>query len=127
MITHDLGVIARISHRIIVMYAGKIVEEGPTLFFESPAHPYTRGLLKSIPRLGERSAWAYPAAGDQRNRAQHLRRAARLQLQPALFGGHADLLAGSPAAFRCGDGHRVRCWLLPAIEVNVAPLLEVRI
>ena len=56
MITHDLGVIAEIAKRIVVMYAGKVVEEGPTdAIFENPKHPYTQGLLKSIPKLGERA------------------------------------------------------------------------
>ena len=113
MITHDLGVIARISQRIIVMYAGKIVEEGPTaVFFESPAHPYTRGLLKSIPRLGERSRLG-------RTRLQEIK-----GIVPSIF----DLPPGcsfnprcseampicsqeAPPLFDVGDGHRVRCWL----------------
>ncbi len=56
MITHDLGVIAEIALRIVVMYAGKVVEEGPTeAIFEDPKHPYTQGLLQSIPKLGERA------------------------------------------------------------------------
>jgi peptide/nickel transport system ATP-binding protein/oligopeptide transport system ATP-binding protein len=113
MITHDLGVIARIAQRIIVMYAGKIVEEGPTaVFFESPAHPYTRGLLKSIPRLGERSRLG-------RTRLQEIR-----GIVPSIF----DLPPGcsfnprcseampicsrdTPPLFDVGGGHRVRCWL----------------
>ena len=113
MITHDLGVIARISQRIIVMYAGKIVEAGPTaVFFESPAHPYTRGLLKSIPRLGERSRLG-------RTRLQEIK-----GIVPSIF----DLPPGcsfnprcseampicsqeAPPLFDVGDGHRVRCWL----------------
>jgi oligopeptide/dipeptide ABC transporter ATP-binding protein len=49
-ITHDLGVIAEIARRVIVMYAGRIVEQAPVAdIFESPCHPYTRGLLGSIP------------------------------------------------------------------------------
>ena len=113
VITHDLGVIARIAQRIIVMYAGKIVEEGLTaVFFESPAHPYTRGLLKSIPRLGERSRLG-------RNRLQEIK-----GIVPSIF----DLPSGcsfnprcsealpicsqeAPPLFDLGDGHRVRCWL----------------
>ena len=113
MITHDLGVIARISQRIIVMYAGKIVEAGPTaVFFESPAHPYTRGLLKSIPKLGERSRLG-------RTRLQEIK-----GIVPSIF----DLPPGcsfnprcsetmpicsreAPPLFDVGDGHRVRCWL----------------
>ena len=54
LITHDLGVVAGITDRIIVMYAGKIVEEGPTEeVFADPQHPYTQGLLRSVPRLDE--------------------------------------------------------------------------
>jgi oligopeptide/dipeptide ABC transporter ATP-binding protein len=52
MITHDLGVVAGLCHRVAVMYAGKIVEEGPIDdMFAHPKHPYTRGLLASTPRL----------------------------------------------------------------------------
>jgi len=55
LITHDLGVIAETCDRVSVMYAGKIVETAPvTRLFQSPAHPYTRGLLASIPRLESR-------------------------------------------------------------------------
>ena len=51
-ITHNLGVAAEISDRIVVMYAGRVVEEGDTCdIFTAPRHPYTRGLLRSIPRL----------------------------------------------------------------------------
>jgi peptide/nickel transport system ATP-binding protein len=52
LITHDLGVIAETCDRVVVMYAGKIVEKG-TVFdvFDNPSHPYTKGLLESIPRL----------------------------------------------------------------------------
>lgn len=54
-ITHDLGVIAEIADRVIVMYKGKIVEEGDVLsIFESPKHPYTKGLLACRPPLGKR-------------------------------------------------------------------------
>ncbi len=52
MITHDLGVIAEIADRVIVMYAGEIVEEGTAgEIFKQPSHPYTHGLLRSIPNL----------------------------------------------------------------------------
>ena len=56
IITHDLGVVAEIAQRIVVMYAGQVVEEGTTRdIFNHPTHPYTRGLLRSVPKLGERS------------------------------------------------------------------------
>jgi peptide/nickel transport system ATP-binding protein/oligopeptide transport system ATP-binding protein len=56
LITHDLGVVAEMAQRTIVMYAGRVVEQGPTdSLFKEPAHPYTRGLLQSVPRLGKRT------------------------------------------------------------------------
>jgi peptide/nickel transport system ATP-binding protein len=60
LITHDLGIVARIATRVVVMYAGQVVETGPAeAIFRAPAHPYTRGLLDCIPvpgrtRRGER-------------------------------------------------------------------------
>jgi oligopeptide transport system ATP-binding protein len=54
LITHDLGVVAGLSDRVMVMYAGRIVEEAPVeAMFEAPQHPYTLGLLRSTPRLEE--------------------------------------------------------------------------
>jgi peptide/nickel transport system ATP-binding protein len=54
LITHDLGVVAEMADNVSVMYAGKIVEESPVNeLFEDPKHPYTQGLLASIPVLGE--------------------------------------------------------------------------
>ena len=56
MITHDLGVIAETAQRVVVFYAGKIVETAPVdALFAAARHPYTLGLLKSVPRLGQRS------------------------------------------------------------------------
>ena len=55
LITHDLGVVAETCSRVIVMYAGNIVEEAPVEeLFERPQHPYTEGLIGSVPRLGRR-------------------------------------------------------------------------
>jgi oligopeptide/dipeptide ABC transporter ATP-binding protein len=52
LITHNLGVVARYAERVMVMYAGRIVEEGPVAqIFSAPRHPYTIGLLRSIPRM----------------------------------------------------------------------------
>jgi oligopeptide/dipeptide ABC transporter ATP-binding protein len=113
LITHDLGVIAEIAQRIVVMYAGKVVEEGQTLaIFEEPKHPYTRGLLKSIPKIGERSRYG-------RQRLQEIS-----GIVPSLY----ELPPGCSFCPRCpesmamcqervpelvdiGGAHRVRCWL----------------
>lgn len=54
-ITHDLGVVAEIADEVAVMYLGRVVERGPVDdIFESPMHPYTRALIRSIPKLGVR-------------------------------------------------------------------------
>ncbi|MFJ6620340.1 ABC transporter ATP-binding protein [Kitasatospora sp. NPDC091335] len=54
MITHDLGVVARVAHEVLVMYGGRAAEQAPVeRLFAQPAHPYTRGLLDSLPRLDD--------------------------------------------------------------------------
>lgn len=109
LITHDLGVIAEIADRVAVMYAGRIVEEGPVrTILRSPAHPYTRGLLASIPQghRGERLAaieGMVPALG------QHPPGCA--------FGPRCPVRLpacerAQPAEVEAGPEHRVRC-LLP--------------
>ena len=113
LITHALGVVAEIAQRIEVMYAGKIVEEAQTLaIFEDPKHPYTRGLLRSIPKLGQR--------------AQHGRQ--RLQeisgIVPSLYelpsgcsfyprcpNAMAICQENAPKLIDLGNDHSVRCWL----------------
>jgi oligopeptide/dipeptide ABC transporter ATP-binding protein len=56
LITHNLGVVAESARRVVVMYCGKVVEEGPVLeIFKQPQHPYTQGLLQSLPRLEEKA------------------------------------------------------------------------
>ena len=58
LITHDLGVIAEMCDRVAVMYAGRVVEQGAVLdIFDRPAHPYTRGLLASRPKISAGSSW----------------------------------------------------------------------
>ncbi|GHE04507.1 ABC transporter ATP-binding protein [Streptomyces alanosinicus] len=64
LITHDLGVVADVADRIAVMYAGKIVESAPVRdIYKAPAHPYTRGLLDSIPRLDQKGQELYAIKG----------------------------------------------------------------
>ena len=55
LITHDLGVVAQMANRVVVMYAGQVVEEAAVMeLFDNPFHPYTQGLLQSMPQLGDR-------------------------------------------------------------------------
>src|SRR5690606_569799 len=57
LITHDLGVVAEVADEVAVMYLGRVVERAPVAeLFRAPRHPYTQGLFRSLPRLGERKA-----------------------------------------------------------------------
>ncbi len=113
LITHDLGVIAEIAQRIVVMYAGKVVEEGRILaIVEDPRHPYTRGLLKSIPKLGERSRY-----GRQRLKEIAGIVPSLYELPPgcSFYPRCPEAMAicqeKAPELTELGGGHRVRCWL----------------
>ena len=64
LITHDLGIVAQIAQNIMVMYAGQCIEYAPTkTLFENPLHPYTRGLLKSIPNVSQKVDMLYSIKG----------------------------------------------------------------
>jgi oligopeptide/dipeptide ABC transporter ATP-binding protein len=66
LVTHDLGVVAGIADRVVVMYAGRVVEEGRvTDVLAAPAHPYTGGLMRAVPRLDPDSAGELPAIPGQ--------------------------------------------------------------
>jgi peptide/nickel transport system ATP-binding protein/oligopeptide transport system ATP-binding protein len=113
MITHDLGVIAEIAQRVIVMYAGKVVEEAAaTAIFEDPKHPYTQGLLQSIPKLGQRSI-----QGRQRLKEISGIVPSLYELAPGCHFSprcpHAMEICSKnpPQMIDLGAGHRVRCFL----------------
>ena len=114
LITHNFGVVADMADRVMVMYAGRKVEEAPVKeLFARPMHPYTRGLMDSIPRLGSSKR----AAG----------RRSRLKEVPGIVPSLAEEIIGCAFAPRCafatersrsqtpaledrGEGHRVACW-----------------
>ena len=86
MITHDLGVIAEMARKVVVMYAGKVVEQAPVeRIFASPNHPYTQGLLQSLPRVDK------DASGGKQ----------RLQEIPGIVPSLLNLPAGCKFASRC--------------------------
>ncbi len=109
LITHDLGVVAQMAGRVVVMYAGQVVEEADRVeLFDRPFHPYTQGLLKSVPRLGAEEK--------------------RLQEIPGLVPALTERVGGCKFAQRCahcfeicrmkepglstvGPEHKARCWL----------------
>ena len=109
LITHDLGVVAEMADYVAVMYAGKIVEEGEvTRLFASPKHPYTQGLLKSKPILGQRRDELFSIPGQVPN---------LLELTPSCYFHDrcADCMdvcrTKEPALGRVGDGQKAACWL----------------
>ena len=94
LITHDLGVVAEMAQRVVVMYAGRKVEEAPVAeLFARPRHPYTRGLLDSIPKLGAASTARRGDATDRnrRHRAVARRTDRRLRVCAALRVRHGAL------------------------------------
>jgi oligopeptide transport system ATP-binding protein len=110
-ITHNLGVAAEIADRIMVMYAGRIVEEGPArAIFREPRMPYTIGLLNSVPRLGmDRSEGTTLAAipGNVPS-PSHLPRGCAFHPRCGFFAaGICD--TETPPLEACGSGHTVRC------------------
>jgi oligopeptide/dipeptide ABC transporter ATP-binding protein len=112
LITHDLGIIAEMASRVIVMYAGHIVEEAPVRdLFKDPRHPYTQGLLGSVPVIGRKA-----------------RMGRRLQEIPGIVPGALEMPSGcrfhprcprvmevcrseEPREVKTGSHRRVRCWL----------------
>jgi len=124
LITHDLGVVAEMAERVAVMYAGEIVEQTDVnTLFDEPLHPYTQGLIGSIPILGEIKE--------------------RLEVIPGSVPNLVNLPPGCRFAPRCQArmqhnlticteqkpeldeikmGHKVRCWLYQSAEGHVPPL-----
>lgn len=104
-VTHDLGVVAEIADRIVVMYAGKIMERGDVFdIFEQPAHPYTQALLRCVPGKGEVTRGIPGTLPDPTNPPHGCRFSARCD--------HAvqECKTGSqPEEFEIEEGHRVSC------------------
>jgi oligopeptide/dipeptide ABC transporter ATP-binding protein len=114
LITHDLGVVAENAHRVVVMYAGRKVEEAPAeVLFEQPGHPYTLGLLGSIPDLDKAAH-----AGGTRPRLNEIKGVVppltRLPpgctFAPRCSFATAQCRAEYPPLLEHRQGHRVACW-----------------
>ena len=108
LITHDLGVIAETADRVAVMYAGRIVEEGPVRsVFHDPRHPYTRGLLASIPggtpgQPLRAIKGTVPMLGELPSGCA---------FNPRCPDRFEPCTAETPAAFAIGPDHTARCYL----------------
>ncbi len=108
MITHDLGVVARMADRVAVMYAGRIVEESDTdTLFGAPRHPYTWGLLDSIPRLdGDRHAPLTPIPG---NPPSLIALPSGCSFRPRCPSAGEVCANERPSLCEVGEGHRASC------------------
>jgi oligopeptide/dipeptide ABC transporter ATP-binding protein len=109
-ISHDMGVVAAISHRIAVMYLGRIVETAPTTeLFAAPRHPYTRALLDAVPvpRIGGRRQAAMAAAVEPPMAG--LTGGAGCRYRDRCPLADARCAAEEPALVQRGDGHEVAC------------------
>ena len=101
LITHDLGVVAEIAERVMVMYAGRKVEEAPVAeLFRSPRHPYTRGLLSAVPKLGSSLAATQT----------------RLAEIPGVVPNLKQRIAGCVFASRCAFARDLCRHVAPALE-----------
>jgi len=122
LITHDLGVVAETTQRVVVMYAGRKVEEAPVeVLFEEPLHPYTRGLMRAIPRLDIEA----DAAGT-RPRLQEIPGLVPILTRPIVGCAFAPRCgfatdrcrAEPPPIVDAGAGHTVACWEVERVRMS---------
>ena len=112
LITHAMGVVAEVAQRVVVMYAGKVVEEAPVReLFAHPRHPYTQGLIRSIPRID--------LAAHHKVRLEAIPGTVPKLIEPAegcrfaarCKHARAECLQATPALRVVAPGHRVACIL----------------
>jgi len=108
LITHDLGVVAENADRVAIMYAGLILETAPVReIYANPVHPYTRGLLACIPRVGERRKRLVPIEGSVPKPGFHNEGCSFLERCDESF---APCRGEVPPLKEVQPGHWVRCW-----------------
>src|SRR5580693_193750 len=115
-ITHDLGVVAQVTDRIAVTYAGQIVEEGPALeVLERPRHPYTAGLLRASPQLVRHKLEPIPGAVPSLRALPP-----GCAFEPRCPVRIAECSAAMPTLREAGPGHRARCILIEEMNTKIA-------
>ena len=111
LITHDLGVVAEVADEVVVMYAGRVVERAPVqALFEAPQHPYTIGLLGSVPRLDVQRTRLAAIEGQVPN---PLRRGAGCGFADRCPFADAHCRADAPTLREVGPRHESACWKAP--------------
>lgn len=107
-ITHDLGVVAETCDRVMVMYAGRIVEKtNVTELFTNPSHPYTQGLLKAIPRLNAKREHLYVIKGMVPHFADM---PFGCSFHPRCPYAHDKCVEQKPTLREIKEGHLAACW-----------------
>jgi len=107
LITHNLGLVAKMCHRVAVLYCGRIVEDAPVKeLFKEPKHPYTRGLLASLPRGEKGDVELYTIPGQLPNPLYH---PPGCHFFPRCSFGYEKCSEVPPMEWSSED-HRVRCW-----------------
>ena len=120
LITHDLGMVAEVADDIVVMYAGKVVEEADVFdLFDAPSHPYTQGLLNSLPSPEHRVEELTPIRGQPPDLS---RVPVGCSFAPRCDYRMEVCTREEPPFRDMADGHRSRCWLEHAPEPGGAPL-----
>lgn len=109
LITHDLGVVANMCDRVVVMYAGKVVEEGDVrTILKSPKHPYTKGLIRSLPKLSKREERLYSIPGNV-PKPGSIRAGCRFA--PRCEEAFEMCFKEEPELLQMKEGHHCRCFL----------------
>ncbi|BAI74351.1 peptide/nickel transport system ATP-binding protein (plasmid) [Azospirillum sp. B510] len=109
-ITHNLGVVAEVAHRVVVMYAGRIVEEGDVRsLLKSPRHPYTRGLLACMPHPGQRRGDGGRLHAIPGSVPSPMNRPPGCSFAPRCGLAEPACTAAEPVLEPVGPGHAVRC------------------
>ena len=119
IITHNLGIVARYAHRVNVMYAGKIVETGiAAALYANPSHPYTLGLLSSVPRLDQvRGTQIEPIPGSPPDLADL---GPGCAFEPRCRFATARCRAETPPMIDISDAHSSACWEVDALHQETA-------
>jgi oligopeptide/dipeptide ABC transporter ATP-binding protein len=108
LITHDMGVVAKMCQRVAVMYAGRVVEYADVFtLFGRPAHPYTEALLRSLPRLGTKRNRLDSIEGQP---PQVNRLPPGCAFEPRCKYSSDECRLGAPGSNRLSEGHEVRCY-----------------
>ncbi|EKN71659.1 oligopeptide/dipeptide ABC transporter ATPase subunit [Neobacillus bataviensis LMG 21833] len=116
LITHDLGVVAEMCDRVVIMYAGKVVEESDVYtIFENPKHPYTKGLLDSIPKLGVKNVRLASISGNVPAPDEMPK---GCKFAPRCPNAMKECWEREPELKALDENHTARCWLYEEKEAQ---------